>query len=494
LIHNYRCYIKPHGKFQAELKVRYPVLNKKNKYGLDLYIFSPKVLSVDRKSYGITSFLKDLRIMTRISTPEIVLARIIAEDCSESPINRIRTELEAESAGNSRDKRILYELRTLASILRVQMRKNRVFLNKKIEKGEDLEILSGWLIEFIKQVNDFLLFFRELKKLFVNPEVDDKLNLAFDWTDESISLNVQREIGIIHRMCISISETSGCCGKLIKIVENEISHRQAKGYLTGIDVPAKNSIGELLIYRENILKKWSQSAMYLNVTKSRTPARVGQIVAAAAAAAAMTFAVLATLLTDHFFPANTTAWALVAVVAYIFKDRIKETLRSGLKTMMPSLIPDQMVVLRDSSVQRRSGHTKSFVKFTSAGSIPEQILKTRGWDRKPFREMLPSENVICYRHEVVLDGRKFFRNHERMESVTEIIRLELHKFLQLMDDPDQLYYYADGGNLKKKRLRRVYHLNLVTVLTDRISGEESILHYRLILNRDGILRIEKAGD
>jgi hypothetical protein len=54
---NYSCYIKAHGKFQAELKVRYPVSYNKNRYGLDLYIFSPKVLSVDLKSYGISAFL-----------------------------------------------------------------------------------------------------------------------------------------------------------------------------------------------------------------------------------------------------------------------------------------------------------------------------------------------------------------------------------------------------------------------------------------------------
>jgi hypothetical protein len=373
------------------------------------------------------------------------------------------------------------------------MRKNRVFLQKKLNKNEDLELLSGWMVDFIKQIDDFLECFRGLKKLFVNPEVDDKLNLAFDWTDESISLNIQREIGIIQRMCEKAPETEGCRARLIDIVSNEVEHRKSRGYQTGIAIPEKNSFGEMLIYRESILKKWSQSAMYLNVTKSRTPSRIGQIIAGTAAAAAMTFAVLATILTDHFFPTNTTAWALVAIVAYIFKDRIKETLRSGLKTMFPKLIPDQMVILRDSSVKGRSGNTKSFVKFTSAGSVPNEILKLRGWDRKPFREMLPSENVIRYRHEVVLDGKKFFRNHVRMESVTEIIRLELHKFLQLMDDPDQVYYYADGGNLKKKRLRRVYHLNLVTVLTDRTSGEAKALKYLIILNRDGIVRIERIG-
>ncbi|MBI9106856.1 MAG: hypothetical protein JEZ04_08925 [Spirochaetales bacterium] len=484
--------MKSHGKFQAELKVRYPVFNRKNRYGLDVYIFSPKVLTVDSKSYGIAAFLKDLRTMTRISTPEIVLPQLVDQNCSESPLSRIKIELEkASGGGRIKNQRLIYELRTLASILRVQMRKSRVFLSSKLESGEDVELLGPWLVDFLKQTDDFLECFRGLKKLFVNPQIDDQLNLAFDWTDESISLNIQREIGVMQRICSHSHVMSGCGKLLINVIDREIKHRTQKGYLTGIGAPDSSNTGELLVFRENILKKWSQSAMYLNVSKSRTPARVGQIIAGVAAAAAMTFAVLATILTNHFFPANTKAWAFAAVVAYIFKDRIKETLRAGIKTLMPHLIPDRMIILRDSSVQKRSGSTKSFVKFSSAGNVPEEIQKARGWDRKPFRELLPSENVIRYRHDVVLDGRKFFRNHERMESVTEILRLELHKFLQLMDDPDQIYYYAEDGQLKKKRLRRVYHLNVVTVLTDRTEAEESILHHRIILNRDGIVRIER---
>ena len=490
---DYNCYLKPHGTYQIELKVKYPVQNRKNSYELECYLFSPKVLAVDRKSYGVSGFLNDLRIMTRISTPEIVIPRLIDDECRESPIARIRYEINGISQGRrGRSKKIIYELRTLASIIRVQMRKNRIFLAKKLEDEEDAVLLTGWLNEFAAQVESFLKCFRELKPLFINPEINEKLNMAFDWTDESISLNIQREIGVMLKICSGLPETSGCAGVLTGIIDREIEHRIERKYQTGIRVPDKRSSGELIVYRENILKKWSQSAMYLNVTKSRTPARVGQIIAGTAAAAAMTFAVIATLLTDHFFPANTAAWALAAVIAYIFKDRIKETLRSGLRTLMPRSIPDQMVVLRDSSVQKRSGHTKSFVKFMSAENLPAPVKSARRYEQKPFRELLPAENVIRYRHEVVLDGHKFFRNHERMESVTEIIRLELHKFMQLMDDPDQIYFYTKDGSISKKRLRRVYHLNLVVVLNDKSEGSESIHHYRVIINRDGIVRIEKA--
>ncbi len=491
---DYKCYIKSHGKFQVELKIRYPVTDKKNKYSLDLYIFSPKVLAVNNISYGINSFLRDVRIMTRISTPELSFPRLVSKDCPESPLFRIKTELEKSFTGiKIKNNKVIYELRTLANIIRVELRKNRLFLRNKIDSETDIDLLTEWLTEFINHIRIFLLRFREIKSMLINPEIDDSLLLAYEWTDESISLTIQREAGEFYRLCQKNTETEYCSVKFANIIEGEIQHRIEKAYSTGIPYPEKKSTGELLIYRTNLLKKWSQSAMYLNVTGSRSPARIMQILAGTAAAIAMAFAVTATILTDRFFPANTTAWALAAVVAYIFKDRIKEILRSGLKSLVPRRMPDQMSILKDSSVQVRTGYTKSFINFTTEANIPEEIKNVRGTGKKPFRELLPEENIINFRHEVMLNGAKFSKNHQRMESVTEIIRFELHKFIQLMDDPDQIYYYTDSESVQKKMCRRVYHLNFVIMLQDLSDGKKSFLKYRIILNRDGIIRIERPA-
>jgi len=125
-MNDFKCLVKEHGRFQIELKLRYPVKNIMNRYSLQIYIFSPKVLAIDKKNYGTSAFLKDLKVMTRISTPEILFINIVREDCETSPVYRIKKELNQrliESKTNSAN--IIYELRTLASIVRVQMRKTR---------------------------------------------------------------------------------------------------------------------------------------------------------------------------------------------------------------------------------------------------------------------------------------------------------------------------------------------------------------------------------
>ncbi|MDC7225527.1 MAG: hypothetical protein PQJ61_02045 [Spirochaetales bacterium] len=490
-MNEFKCLVKEHGRFQIELKLRYPVKNIMNRYSLQMFIYTPQVLAVDKRNYGTTAFLKDLKVMTRISTPDIIFTNMVREDCEISPLFRIKAELKNILLDRKKQSyNIIYELRTLASIVRVQMRKARVFLIKRIEKQEEPELLENWFEEFCKDLDVFLNNFRDLKKDFVNPDIDQVLRTAYDWADESISLNIQRELGIMHKYCRVSENMNIFCRRLNDTVLNEMKHRKHHNYPSAEADIKKRVSGEAIVYRQSVLKKWSQSVMYLNKEQSFQPERITQIIAGTAAAVAMSFAVAATILTNRYFPQNTVFWGLALVFAYILKDRIKETLRSGLKVIFPMAVADRMSTLKDAAVQKRIGHYKSFVSFHTAENVPYDINKARGMERKPFQDILPSENVILYNHIIRLDGKKIYRIHKRIDSITEIIRLELHKFIQLMDDPDQLYYYSENNNLQKKRLRRVYHINLVTVLADKRSGEKNTYHHRLILNRDGLLRVE----
>jgi hypothetical protein len=81
--------------------------------------------------------------------------------------------------------------------------------------------------------------------------------------------------------------------------------------------------------------------MYMSSEQSRSVSRVGHVIAGVAAAVAMSFAVIATFLAGRLFAAYSIPWALLIVVSYIFKDRIKEVLRSILIRLVPRLIADE---------------------------------------------------------------------------------------------------------------------------------------------------------
>ncbi len=46
-------------------------------------------------------------------------------------------------------------------------------------------------------------------------------------------------------------------------------------------------------------------------------------------------------------------------------------LRSGLKSLIPKAVPDRMSILKDAAVQRKIGHSKSYVSFHTADKLDE---------------------------------------------------------------------------------------------------------------------------
>ncbi len=59
-----------------------------------------------------------------------------------------------------------------------------------------------------------------------------------------------------------------------------------------------------------------------------------------------------------------------------------------------------------------------------------------------------------------------------------------------MDDPKKTYYYVKDNKIVKTEDDRVYHINII----QKFFTEEGVefKRYRVVINRDGIKRIEKV--
>ena len=132
------------------------------------------------------------------------------------------------------------------------------------------------------------------------------------------------------------------------------NHGLEMGYLSPAPDSGEREM-EQRIYREGVLKKWAQSVLYLTHEESPAGRNLNHVVAGIAAAVAMSFAIVSTVAAERFFPGRGLPWAVVLVVAYIFKDRIKESLRGILIRTFPSLVIDHRVRLTDRINGSRAG-------------------------------------------------------------------------------------------------------------------------------------------
>ena len=458
---------------------------------MDFYFFFPSQLNITKKRIGIKRFIENIRIYTRFSTPGLSLKMLIDKKNDLSPLTRIREFLDMPEINQPRKKDVLlYELQVLTNVYRAEIDNTIELIINEINKHNRESLCSSRIEVFLKEIDNFLKEFRKLHSLFINPRVTDAQRTALTWADESISIISERALNRLFTDTQKLESPDALLAAYEEIAKKESRYRKSMNYQYYHKEDDSRS-GERMAYRENILKKWSQSAMYMNNEDSRTPYRMGEIIAGIAAGVAMIFAVTVTIFAGKFFIPNSTPWVMLIVLAYIFKDRIKEFLRGKLKTLFPRLTSDQQSILHDMTMDCKVGISRGYVNFHKAGKAPDHIHKTRYRNPNPFRSFLPEQDLIHYQRTIKLDSRKLTKNHSRLNSVTEIIRIHIVDWLREMDDPKDIFYRLDGMKKLKIKGNRVYKVHLLMSLKkEDQQDEEEINHYCIVLNKIGIIRID----
>ncbi len=484
----YRCRIGPHGPLQIEMKIRYPVGEQaRPQYNLDLYMFFPAQLRVSRDCYGSRSFIDDVLSHIRHTSPRISLAEL-ADAGAESPLAAVEASLAA--GGEADSGAVLRELRTLGNAFRSAIRSERSAL-LRLAGGSDAAAVADRLRSLLADLARFRARQRPLPEAFGRSGLAQRLQDAAIWADEWISLNAEVELVRVWEALRGCGAASDLLDELRARAREEVAYRRKAGH-PSVMRPGDAAANERAVHRESLLKKWSQGALYMSSEQLATSKGIGHIVAGVAAAAAMTFAVAATFLATRLFPSNSIPWALMVVVSYIFKDRIKEILRGSLGRFFPLLFFDRSGRLDDPSVRRPVGTTRETVRFCRPSDCPQEVVDLRSADGNPFREVMPPDSVIHYNKIIKLRSDRLRAAHAGLDSITEILRMKIDPWLREMDDPVSRKRMLWGGSVATIAARRVYHVHMILRLWSR-GGSRSLQHYRAVLSRSGVERIEAIG-
>ena len=110
-----------------------------------------------------------------------------------------------------------------------------------------------------------------------------------------------------------------------EVLINEKVYREQQGYLSvKADDPDGNSD---FVFRASLLKKFTESDLYLNATKRKNTFLVEQILYSLAAGAAMVVATLSSFFFQQRYGNFTLPFLIALVISYMFKDRLKDWLR-----------------------------------------------------------------------------------------------------------------------------------------------------------------------
>ena len=493
------CLIRKHDDHQFEVKVAYPLQREAeaDRYALDMFIFLPYQLGVNSDTCTVDEFFEDLSSYTRFKTPELSFDEVSDAQNALSPLTRVQRQLEsARQPGQWDTMRLRYELRVLANVVRVQVREGAAAIRARVRDGASPEAqrdVSAAIDRLLDGLTATLRRFRELRAAFDDPSAPPEMRVVYEAVDEYMSNESEklllRLMRFLQRKAAGL-DLQAPWHRLAAVVSGETGHRRARSYPTVVSrAPRQN---ELLIYRVGLLKKFCGGVLFLSEVQLPAVGRARQVLYGVAAAIAMAFTVLAAWLVGRF-STNSLVFAMAAIVAYAFKDRIKAFLQGAGGRLLPMWMSDRSIKLADPQYGMEVGRTRENLHWLDRARLPEDILKAR-----PYRDSLeqavnePTEVILHYAKKVRIRTQRIYQSHQRSIAIDEILRMRVSRWLDRMDAPAErlLKLRRDSDGVAGILAARVYDVNLVVRLTSFRDGSVTLLKALLVLSRNGIERIE----
>ncbi|MBN8466849.1 hypothetical protein JYJ95_10000 [Corallococcus exiguus] len=484
-----------HDRKQFEIKLEYqPTGADETRYLVEAYLFLPSSLNIDAETYPRADFYADIHNYVRFKTPVMGLAELLSSE--GSPL----VKLEAwQRIGVAPESDVVYQAKLFSCVLRGALRRfattveTRCDATKTGEAGRvDLETVVRQAGESVPVV---LERFRAWLRATGEAKLQEKTRASLRLVDEYVSLLVEQ----FFRRAVADMDALPRTGPwlplrkgLMEAVLREESYRKEHRLRSVLSPTGDN---EEYMQRLGFLKKFCMNVLFLS--SRRRSGRQGweEVLFAIAAGVAMAFATSVALWAQVRFTQVSLNFFLIAVVGYMMKDRIKEGLRRMFSRVAATHLYDRTTDLVDPVTARAIGTCEERVDYGAAVKVPQAVSSLRLQDDfLTVSQGELSEAVIRYQKRIVLDARLLPRSERGLTGVTDILRLNVGRFLRDMDEPEFALEYVDLGDFSVGHIRgaKRYPVDLVfrfTVMEDGVRHESAQL-VRLVLDRNGIQRMQ----
>jgi hypothetical protein len=240
----------------------------------------------------------------------------------------------------------------------------------------------------------------------------------------------------------------------------EIDYRRGHGYPSVLG--QQNS--EELLQRLSVLKKYTSSVLWLSTSTRREGGTLEQVLFASAAGVSMIFATLVAFYAQSVYGQLSLPVFLVLVIAYMFKDRIKELGRAFSTHILSRRLYDYRTRIQTQDGERDLGCVRDkMIHVRPQGrerTVPPEVMAARQGDPHYEPELLGRpEVVIHYAKQVTLRKDAFRYLAEDglvISAINDITRLDIRSFLRKMDNPYEERLMLQDGRVEHVRCQRTY--------------------------------------
>jgi hypothetical protein len=487
-----------HDRTHLEFAIDYPVTAARREHTWEAFFFLPESFRLHEDSYDKKAIYDDLWSYVRYAVPQLPFYQL-AERRADGPLARTRAALRASadaSDGSAESAAAMQRLRLYACLVRAagvsSMREIEREIGSPEPSPERLRVLVGPFVATCSAVAGALRALIDETAALPLPE---EARIAARWTDEDVSMVLETlcaTMGIaVENRARTFPALRGYAEPLAAHAVEQARHRRARGYGSIGSADASERDIEHLEFRRHVLKRFTSSVLWLSLEVHEAAAWVVHTLYAFAAAVAMAFALAAgfraTPMTESFF-----RYAVVVVIAYAVKDRLKAFLQSVFAGWIARRFPDRKWAILDRERGRRVGRVHERAAFLPFTTLPAEVLAKRRVTREhPLEEHARPERVLWHHKTVSVAAQPKGAESGDFPMMTEIFRLNLRRWLSHTDDPNRKIVFADPGDARvySATARRVYNINVVYRLST--SGSDSPWHrLRMVVSRKGIERID----
>lgn len=492
--------LERHDRLQLELKVEQPSpgpVERHAEYEVDVWFWLPQATGISAADYPPSLFYEDLRVHSRLKTPDVPLDQLCRPDGAGSPLAVLEAILgrvgpEGPLAGDFAQ--IEAEPKLLCAILKSRLRDGFADLTDElvVPRAQELE----------RDLNQLRLHWRRTKERLLENRLPRDLRWSLFFCDESLSIQMEgAALRAIALLADQDEVPAGLEKALRKLAVSERSFREEQGWRSVLRQEGSKRDDEAVLDQGRLLKKYWSSVLHLVSEPNPWDGVWRQGAFAVAAGLAMIWAVAAQVvmlvtwglqIQQGVGVSFIVTFTVLATAAYMLKDRIKATTSAALQRRLPRYFDDRRMLLMTDRDAKPLAMTSERVRFAGPSTVPEPVTDRREETLRNKLLLDTRQDVLHYRRRVEQHPRAASRQFSRFDGLTEVLRFNVWRWVRTYAEPRRMLELLDGdGKVKSKRVDNRYFVDVVVRYRRRSPDPVEVLsHHLLVLDRRGIVRVD----
>ncbi len=501
-----------HDRKQFELKLEYQPSGEDadTEYVVDTFLFLPASLNIEPETYPRSAFYSDIHNYVRLKTPIFSFDEILNGE--HSPLYEIEQRTHLGLMGPESE--LVWDAKMLSCVFRGALRRFSRGMNERCaalakgaeiepaEKGAplplaDLERLARTSVKGVKEV--LARFRTAVTQLSAKYPLEEKTFASLRLVDEYLSLTVEQ----FFRKTIAEMDVMPKTGiytdlrkELLAEILEEERYRKEHQLRSVVSASGDN---EEYTHRIGFLKKFCMNVLFLDVRRGADRQNLEEVLLAAAAGLAMAFATGVAFFAQERFTQASFNFFLILVVGYMFKDRIKDGARRIFTSYAIRHLHDRSLHVIDPVTGEQLGLCREKVSYGRDAQVPPEISALRQVDDfTTAAQGELQETVIHYHKRIFLEADVLPRmGGGFVTGLTDIIRINVDRFLRDMDDPEFAMEYIDPEDFSVGHVKasKTYQVDVAFrfAVDDGDTKKATVELVRMVMDKNGIKRMLRVG-